>query len=52
MVTGRQFEVSYRAFENVADGDKPMAPNPTPTASPSGILWTVMAMISINILFH
>jgi hypothetical protein len=26
---------THRAFENVANGDFPMAPKPTPTAKPS-----------------
>ena len=29
-----------RAFSKVAFSDFPIAPNPTPTARPSGMLWT------------
>lgn len=32
--TGKQL-CTHRAFSRVADGDFPMAPKPTPTASPS-----------------
>ena len=40
------------AFSKVADEDLPIAPNPTPTAKPSGMLCTVMAIINRSILFQ
>ena len=39
-------------FSNVADGVLPMDPNPTPTARPSGILCTVIAIIRRRIRLH
>ena len=39
---------SVRAAENVACGDVPMAPKPTPTARPSGKLCTVIATTNSN----
>lgn len=44
--------VTYLADANEADGDVPIAPNPTPTANPSGTLCTVIAIISNSIRFH
>lgn len=43
---------TYLAFSNVAEAELPTAPNPTPTANPSGILCTVMATTSSMIRFH
>ena len=42
----------FRALSKVAVGDLPTAPNPTPTANPSGMLCTVTAITNSRILFH
>merc|ERR1719319_1758503 len=42
----------FLALSNVADLVLPTAPNPTPTARPSGMLWTVIATIRRRILLH
>lgn len=43
---------SYLAASNVAVSVVPIAPKLTPTAKPSGILCTVIAMTSNIIRFH
>ena len=40
------------ALSKVAEADFPMEPKATPTANPSGILWTVTATISRRIRFN
>lgn len=44
--------VTYLADSNVADSVLPIAPKLTPTASPSGILCTVIAITNSIIRFH
>lgn len=44
--------ISYLAVWKVAFSEEPAAPNETPTASPSGILWTVIATTRSMIRFH
>ncbi|KAE9529724.1 hypothetical protein AGLY_011820 [Aphis glycines] len=44
--------VSYLALLNVEEGDESTAPNAIPTAKPSGILCTVIAIMSNNIRFQ
>lgn len=44
--------MTYLADSKVAVGEVPTAPKLTPTAKPSGILCTVIAMTSKIILFH
>lgn len=50
----REFKIesAYLALSKVADGELPMAPNPTPTAKPSGMLCTVIAMTRSIMRFH
>lgn len=43
---------THLALSNVADSVFPIAPKLTPTARPSGILWTVIAITSRMIRFH
>jgi len=44
--------ITYLALLNVEDGDESTAPNAIPTARPSGILCTVIAIISNSIRFQ
>lgn len=44
--------IAHLALSNVDMAELPIAPKPTPTAKPSGILCTVIAITSNIILFH
>lgn len=46
------YDFSYLADSNVADSVFPIAPKLTPTARPSGILCTVIAITNKIIRFH
>lgn len=52
MVYFNENSLAYLALLKVEDGDESTAPNAIPTARPSGILCTVMAIISKSIRFQ
>lgn len=47
-----QNSITHLALLKVEDGDESTAPNAMPTARPSGILCTVMAIMSNSIRFQ